>query len=70
MTLLRCLRVQIKKSISWLLRGSEAVTIQDKFLLFIVKITYLGLRSTLRVTLGTEKRDHLFIKHDLDFASL
>ena len=60
----------MKETVRWLLKGPEAVTIQDKFLLFIVKITYLGLRASIRITLGKKKRDHLFAKHDLDFGSL
>src|SRR5919202_898414 len=60
----------MKETVRWLLKGPEAVTIQDKFLLFIVKITYLGLRASIRITLGKKKRDKLFAKHDLDFGSL
>src|SRR5919205_4595308 len=60
----------MKETVRWLLKGPEAVTIQDKFLLFIVKITYLGLRSSIRITLGKKKRDHLFTKYDLDIGSL
>jgi FkbM family methyltransferase len=60
----------MKETVRWLLKGSGAVTIFDKFLLFIVKITYLGLRASIRITLGKKKRDHLFTKHDLDIGSL
>src|ERR671939_1812505 len=60
----------MKEIVRWLLKGPEAVIIQDKFLLFIVKITYLGLRASIRITLGKKKRDKRFAKHDLDFGSL
>jgi FkbM family methyltransferase len=60
----------MKETIQWFLKGSEAVTLYDKCILFIVKIIYLGLRTSLRITLGKERRDRLFIKHDLDFGAL
>jgi FkbM family methyltransferase len=59
----------MKETLPWLLKGSEAATVFDKCILFIVKIVYLSLRISLRVTLGKKRRDRLFIKHDLDFAS-
>src|ERR687885_2194937 len=59
----------MKETLPWLLKGSEAATVFDKCILFIVKIVYLSLRTSLRVTLGKKRRDRLCIKHDLDFAS-
>src|ERR687884_1985050 len=59
----------MKETLPWLLKGSEAATVFDKCILFIVKIVYLSLRISLRVTLGKKRRDRLCIKHDLDFAS-
>jgi FkbM family methyltransferase len=60
----------MKETVRWLLSGSEAVTIFDKCVFFIVKVVYLGLRTSLRITLGKERRDQLCIKHDLDFGTL
>src|SRR5919202_3885108 len=60
----------MKETVRWLLKGPEAVTIQDKFLLFIVKITYLGLRASIRITLWMKKSDKPFAKQVLDFGSL
>src|SRR5918912_1225509 len=59
----------MKETVLWLLKGSEAATVFDKCILFIVKILYLSSRISLRVTLGKERRDRLCIKHDLDFAT-
>ena len=41
----------MKETVLWLLKGSEAVTIPDKCILFIAKIIYLGLRIILGITL-------------------
>ena len=60
----------MKETFQWLLEGSGAVTIFDKCMLFIVKIIYLILRTSLRITLGKERRDRLCAKHDLDFGTL
>jgi FkbM family methyltransferase len=60
----------MKETVRWLLKGSEAVTTFDKCILFIAKIIYLGLRTSLRITLGKERRDRLFIKYDLDYGTL
>jgi FkbM family methyltransferase len=59
----------MKGTVLWLLKGSEAATVFDKCILFIVKILYLSSRISLRVTLGKERRDRLCIKHDLDFGT-
>ena len=59
----------MKETLPWLIKGSEAASVFDKCILFIVKIVYLSLRISLRVTLGKKRRDRLCIKHDLDFAS-
>ncbi|MFL6385133.1 MAG: FkbM family methyltransferase [Nitrososphaeraceae archaeon] len=60
----------MKETVRWLLSGAEAVTIFDKCIFFIVKVVYLGLRTSLRITLGKERRDQLCMKHDLDFGTL
>jgi FkbM family methyltransferase len=60
----------MKETFQWLLEGSGAVTIFDKCMLFIVKIIYLVLRTSLRITLGKVRRDRLCAKHDLDFGTL
>ena len=59
----------MKETLPWLIKGSEAASVFDKCILFIVKIVYLSLRISLRVTLGKKRRDRLCMKHDLDFAS-
>jgi len=58
----------MKETVLWLLKGSEAVTIPDKCILFIAKIIYLGLRITLGITLGKERRAQLYNKRDLDYG--
>jgi FkbM family methyltransferase len=60
----------MKETVRWLLSGAEAVTIFDKCIFFIVKVVYLGLRTSLRITLGKERRDQLCMKYDLDFGTL
>ena len=59
----------MKETLPWLIKGSEAASVFDKCILFIVKIVYLSLRISLRVILGKKRRDRLCMKHDLDFAS-
>jgi FkbM family methyltransferase len=66
----RQLRIKMKETVRWLIKGPEAVTIFDKCMLLVVKIVYLGLRTSLRITLGKERRDRLCIKHDVDFGTL
>ena len=58
----------MKETVLWLLKGSEAVTIPDKCILFIAKIIYLSSRITLRLTLGKERRAQLYNKRDLDYG--
>jgi FkbM family methyltransferase len=60
----------MKKTLQWLLEGSEAVTIFDKCMLFIAKAVYLSLRISLRIILSKERRDRLCIKYDLDYGTL
>lgn len=55
--------------IYWLLKESEGLTYSDRFTLFLIKLTYLCLRLLLRLILGKESRDRLYIKHDLDFGA-
>ncbi|HJT47447.1 MAG TPA: FkbM family methyltransferase [Nitrososphaeraceae archaeon] len=58
----------MKETVLWLLKGSEAVTIYDKCILFIAKIIYLSSRISLRLTLGKERRAQLYNKRDLDYG--
>ena len=59
----------MKETVLWLLKGSEAATVFDKCILFIVKVLYLSSRISLRVTLGKKRRDRLCVRHDLDFGT-
>jgi len=54
--------------IYWLLKESEGVTVFDKLVLFFVKFIYLSLRIVLRIFLGKQRRDSLYIKRELDFG--
>jgi FkbM family methyltransferase len=60
----------MKETVLWLIKGSEAVTIFDKCILFIAKVVYLSLRISLRIILSKERRDRLCIKYDLDYGTL
>jgi FkbM family methyltransferase len=54
--------------ISWFLKNSEGITLFDKFILFVLKIIYLGLRVVLRLVLGKKRRDRLYVERGLDFG--
>jgi FkbM family methyltransferase len=60
----------MKKTVQWLLEGSEAATIFDKCLLFVGKIIYLSIKISLRIGLGKDRRDRLCTKHDLDYGTI
>ncbi|MFL6404403.1 MAG: hypothetical protein ACJ71M_13095, partial [Nitrososphaeraceae archaeon] len=60
----------MKETVLWLLKGSEAVTIFDKCILFIAKVVYLSLRISLRIILSKERRDRLCIKYDIDYGTI
>ena len=53
---------------SWFLQESQGVTIVDNIVLFSLKVIYLGRRVLLRLILGKNKRDRLYIEGGLDFA--
>jgi FkbM family methyltransferase len=59
----------MKETVQWLVNGSEAITKFDKCILFIAKIIYLGLRISLKITVGKKRREILYIKYDLDFGA-
>ena len=54
--------------IAWLLKESEGITLLDKLVLFFVKFIYLSLRIILRIFLGKNRRDRLYIERGLDFG--
>jgi FkbM family methyltransferase len=54
--------------IAWLLKESEGITLLDKLILFFVKFIYLSLRIILRIFLGKNRRDRLYIERGLDFG--
>ena len=49
----------------WWMKQVQGATILDKLLLFILKIVYLGLRVSLRVLLGRQKRNTFCTKRDI-----
>jgi FkbM family methyltransferase len=52
---------------SWLLRETKGVRTLDKCILYFLKVIYLGLRILLRISLGKERRDRIFIEQGFDF---
>jgi hypothetical protein len=54
--------------ISWL-NKSEGISIFDKLLLFLVKLSYISLRTTLLIV-GGKRRNRLIVKLGLDFGTL
>jgi tRNA G37 N-methylase Trm5 len=53
---------------SWFLQESQGVNIVDNIVLFSLKVIYLGRRVLLRLILGKNRRDSLYIEGGLDFA--
>jgi FkbM family methyltransferase len=51
----------------WWLRGVKGARLFDKFILGLLKIIYLGLRFSLRLTLGRKRRDRFFAKRTINF---
>jgi FkbM family methyltransferase len=58
----------VKKLLSWLVKQSEGTSFTDNLLLFSVKILYFGLRILLRILLGRQRRDRLYVEKELDFG--
>jgi hypothetical protein len=58
----------VKKLVSWLVKQSEGTSFTDNLLLFSVKILYFGLRILLRIVLGRQRRDRLYVEKELDFG--
>jgi FkbM family methyltransferase len=58
----------VKKLLSWLVKQSEGTSFTDNLLLFSVKILYFGLRILLRIVLGRQRRDRLYVEKELDFG--
>jgi FkbM family methyltransferase len=53
---------------SWFLQESQGVNIVDNIILFSLKVIYLGRRVLLRLILGKNRRDSLYIEGGLDFG--
>jgi FkbM family methyltransferase len=58
----------VKKLLSWLVKQSEGTSFTDNLLLFFLKIFYFGLRISLRIVLGRQRRDKLYVERELDFG--
>jgi FkbM family methyltransferase len=57
----------MEKLASWLLKEPEGVLpTLDKWILFLVKIIYLGLRIVLRLVLGKKRRDRLYTERGIN----
>ena len=59
----------MEKLTSWLLKEPEGVLpALDRCILFFLKIIYLGLRIILRLVLGKERRDKLYVEKGISYA--
>jgi FkbM family methyltransferase len=58
----------MKKFLTLLFKQSEGTSWTDNLLLFFLKIAYFGLRILLRLLLGRQKRDRLYVQKELDFG--
>src|SRR5262245_36942849 len=52
----------------WLFNDFDGLTRLDNLKVFMVKFLYVGLRVLLRVLLGKNKRDQLYVTHKIDFG--
>ncbi len=53
---------------SWLLKEPVGVIpILDKWVLFFLKIIYLGIRFSMKIVLGKKRRDRLYVKRGIHF---
>ena len=53
---------------SWLLKEPVGVMpILDKWILFFLKIIYLGIRFSIKIALGKKRRDRLYVKRGIHF---
>ena len=53
---------------SWLLKEPVGVMpILDKWILFFLKIIYLGIRFSVKIALGKKRRDRLYVKRGIHF---
>src|SRR5215213_7980331 len=53
---------------SWLLKEPVGVIpILDKWVLFFLKIIYLGIRFSIKIALGKKRRDRLYVKRGIHF---
>ncbi len=54
---------------TWLLRKMVGSRVFDKILLNLIKMLYIGSRSTLRFILGKKRRDEMWIKKNISFKN-
>jgi FkbM family methyltransferase len=59
----------MRKLTSWLLKETTGVTLLDKIILLFLKIIYLALRVSIRITLGKKRTYRLYIKRNIGFNS-
>ncbi|HYY50052.1 MAG TPA: FkbM family methyltransferase [Nitrososphaeraceae archaeon] len=52
---------------SWLLKEGHGAKIFDRFVLFSLRLIYLGVRVLLRIILGKERRDRVYKEKDISF---
>src|ERR671921_450002 len=58
----------MEKLTSWLLKEPVGVIpVLDKWILFFLKIIYLGIRFSVKIALGKKRRDSLYIKRGIYF---
>src|ERR671921_544971 len=58
----------MEKLTSWLLKEPVGVIpVLDKWILFFLKIIYLGIRFSVKIALGKKRRDRLYVKRGIHF---
>jgi FkbM family methyltransferase len=60
--------MRMRNLTSWFLQESQGANIVDNIILFSLKVIYLGRRVLLRLILGKNRRDSLYIEGGLDFG--
>jgi FkbM family methyltransferase len=56
-------------TIPWSLGIPKGERFLDKVILFLLRITYFGVRLSLRLLMGKKLRDKFFVRHGLDFPT-
>ena len=57
------------RTISSLFDSPKGERFLDKLILFLLRITYFGVRLSLRIVIGKKRRNKFFVQHGLDFPT-